>query len=120
DLQAERGMGLILITHDMAVVAERAHRVQVMYAGQVMESRPAEALLAHPMHPYTAALLDALPERADERRRLATIPGVVPGIADRPRGCLFSPRCPYLFDRCRERPLLLPVDDGAVRCHAPL
>ncbi len=120
DLQRDRGMALILITHDMAVVADRAQRVQVMYAGQVMESRPTEALLARPAHPYTAALLDALPDRADEQRRLATIPGVVPGIGDRPRGCLFSPRCRFVFDRCAERPDLRPIDEGAVRCHAPL
>jgi len=120
DLQRERGMALILITHDMGVVAETALRVEVMYAGQVMEGRPAEALLTLPAHPYTAALLDALPERADERRRLATIPGVVPGIADRPSGCLFAPRCRFVFERCVERPALLPFDDGAVRCHAPL
>ncbi len=120
DLQRDRGMALILITHDMAVVADTARRVQVMYAGQAMEVRHAEALLAAPMHPYTAALLDALPERADARRRLATIPGVVPGIEDRPAGCLFAPRCRFVFERCRYRPELLPHGDGAVRCHAPL
>jgi len=120
DLQRERGMALILITHDMGVVAETARRVEVMYAGQVMEGRPAEALLTSPAHPYTAALLDALPEHADEHRRLATIPGVVPGIADRPSGCLFAPRCRFVFERCVERPALLPFHDGAVRCHAPL
>jgi dipeptide transport system ATP-binding protein len=118
-LQGERGMALILITHDMAVVAETAQRVQVMYAGQAMESRPAEALLAAPAHPYTAALLDALPDRADERRRLATIPGVVPGIDDRPEGCLFAPRCRFTFSRCNTRPPLTPLPDGSVRCHAP-
>jgi dipeptide transport system ATP-binding protein len=119
-LQRERGMALILITHDMGVVAETAQRVEVMYAGQVMENRPAGTLLRAPAHPYTAALLDALPERADERRRLATIPGVVPGIADRPSGCLFAPRCRFAFDRCVARPALVRRDGGAVRCHAPL
>ncbi len=119
-LQRERGMALILITHDMAVVAETAQRVEVMYAGQIMERRAAAALLEAPAHPYTAALLDALPERADARRRLATIPGVVPGIADRPAGCLFSPRCRFAFARCAERPTLAPLEGGAVRCHAPL
>jgi dipeptide transport system ATP-binding protein len=120
DLQEERGMALILITHDMGVVAETAQRVQVMYAGEVMESRPAEALLTAPKHPYTAALLDALPEHADLNRRLATIPGVVPGIGDRPAGCLFSPRCRFVFERCGVRPELHSIEDGAVRCHAPL
>ena len=113
-------MALVLITHDMAVIADTAHRVQVMYAGQTMEDRPADALLTAPTHPYTAALLAALPERADARRRLATIPGVVPGIADRPTGCLFAPRCQFVFQRCSERPALSPLPDGAVRCHAPL
>jgi dipeptide transport system ATP-binding protein len=120
DLQRQSGMALVLITHDMGVIAQTAHRVQVMYAGQAMETRPAASLLNAPSHPYTAALLAALPERADERRRLATIPGVVPGVADRPEGCLFAPRCRYVFERCAERPALLPHGDGLVRCHTAL
>jgi dipeptide transport system ATP-binding protein len=118
-LQREYGMALALITHDMGVIAQTAHRVQVMYAGQAMETRPAAALLNAPVHPYTEALLAALPERADARRRLATIPGVVPGVGDRPDGCLFAPRCAFVFDRCAERPSLVACSDGAVRCHAP-
>src|SRR5215475_4677132 len=106
-LQHERGMALVLISHDMGVIAQTAQRVQVMYAGQAMESRPARALLDAPSHPYTAALLAALPEYADAQRRLATIPGVVPGVGDRPDGCLFAPRCRYVFDRCVERPALV-------------
>ncbi len=120
-LQRERGMGLVLITHDMGVVAQTAQRVQVMYAGQVMEEQPAAALFAHPRHPYTAALLDALPERAEGKPRLPTIPGVVPGIADRPGGCLFAPRCRFATLRCSfERPALLPALGAKVRCHYPL
>ncbi len=125
-LQRAHGMGLLLITHDMGVVAETAQRVQVMYAGQVMEEQPADALFAHPRHPYTAALLDALPERAEGRDRLPTIPGVVPGIDDRPAGCLFAPRCRWATARCSaERPKLLPamgvpVFGTKVRCHYPL
>ena len=120
-LQRERGMALILITHDMGVVAETAQRAVVMYAGQVAETRPVEALFARPRHPYTGALLDALPERALGRRRLPTIPGVVPGIADRPEGCLFNPRCRFATARCRaERPALFEVDDGRARCFYPL
>src|SRR5262249_45007524 len=84
-LQRERGMALILITHDMGVVAETAHRVAVMYAGQIVEQQQASTLFAAPRHPYTAALLDALPERSQGTRRLPTIPGVVPGLRDRPR-----------------------------------
>jgi dipeptide transport system ATP-binding protein len=121
ELQREYGMALILITHDMAVVGDTAKRVQVMYAGEIVESRPVEALMQRPAHPYTAALLDAMPERAGDHRRLATIPGIVPGIADRPRGCLFSPRCRFATDHARQvRPGLTALPDGVVRCHQPL
>jgi dipeptide transport system ATP-binding protein len=120
-LQRERGMGLVLITHDMGVIAETAHRVQVMYAGQMVEEAGTARLFAAPRHPYTAALLAALPERALGRGRLPTIPGVVPGIDDRPAGCLFNPRCRFADARCRaEAP---PLDGPAgvrVRCHYPL
>ena len=120
-LQRENGMALVLITHDMGVVAETAHRVQVMYAGQVVERQAVGGLFAAPRHPYTAALLDALPERALGRPRLPTIPGVVPGIDDRPAGCLFAPRCRFVTDLCvRVRPSLDPVPGGAARCHYPL
>jgi dipeptide transport system ATP-binding protein len=121
DLQRQRGMALALITHDMGVVAETAHRVQVMYAGQMVEEQATDALFATPRHPYTAALLDALPERAMGRARLPTIPGMVPGIDDRPAGCLFSPRCRFVFDRCRlERPGLADVGGARARCLTPL
>ncbi len=116
-LQASHGMGLVLITHDMGVVAETAHRVQVMYAGQMVEEQTTDALFAAPRHPYTAALLDALPERAHGRARLPTIPGVVPGIDDRPSGCLFNPRCGFATELCRDSSPR--VRDGT-RCHYPL
>ncbi|RDD60854.1 ABC transporter ATP-binding protein [Ferruginivarius sediminum] len=120
-LQRERGMALILITHDMAVVAETARRVNVMYAGQQVETRPVDSLFDNPRHPYTAALLDALPERASGKTRLPTIPGVVPGIADRPGGCLFHPRCRFAQQRCKtNRPELESDRDGRVRCFFPL
>jgi dipeptide transport system ATP-binding protein len=119
-LQKERGMALVLITHNMGVVAETAQRVMVMYAGQIMEERSAKALFEAPQHPYTSALLAALPERS-EGGRLATIPGVVPGLYDRPRGCLFSPRCAYATEHSREvRPELRSWMDGQIRCHYPL
>ncbi|HEY1229713.1 MAG TPA: ABC transporter ATP-binding protein, partial [Ramlibacter sp.] len=92
-LQADTGMALVLITHNMGVVHEMAHRVAVMYAGQVVEEQAADALFARPQHPYTQALLAALPEQGVAGQRLATIPGVVPGVFDRPAGCLFAPRC---------------------------
>ena len=93
-------MALVLITHDMGVVAETADRVIVQYAGQQGRGERDRALFADPHHPYTAALLAALPERATARR-LPAIPGVVPGQFDRPRGCLFAPRCAFAFDACR-------------------
>ena len=121
-LQQDRGMALVLITHNMGVVSQMARRIAVMYAGQIMEERPANDLFAAPRHPYTEALLAAMPERSDGRSRLATIPGMVPGLYDRPRACLFSPRCSYVHDNCRtQRP---PLDttgaDGTVRCLYPL
>ncbi|EKE43808.1 ABC di/oligopeptide transporter, ATPase subunit [Oceaniovalibus guishaninsula JLT2003] len=119
-LRDETGMALILITHDMGVVAETAQRVAVHYAGQKVEEQPVGPLFASPHHPYTAALLAALPERATERR-LPAIPGVVPGQFDRPRGCLFSPRCRYADDKCRTvPPPPLGPDLGFARCHYPL
>ena len=119
-LQKERNMALVMITHDMGVIAETAKRIMVMYAGQVMEERAADDLFASPQHPYTAALLAALPEHSQDGR-LATIPGVVPGLYDRPRGCLFSPRCAYATEHSRTvRPELRPWAGGQIRCHYPL
>jgi dipeptide transport system ATP-binding protein len=122
NLQRERGMALVLITHDMGVVAETAQRIMVMYAGQAVEMQTADRLFERPRHPYTAALLEALPERSTGRRRLTTIGGVVPGVDDRPSGCLFNPRCPYADERCRrERPALTQDGQGRqVRCLKPL
>ncbi|MCB1336748.1 MAG: ABC transporter ATP-binding protein [Maritimibacter sp.] len=119
-LQRETGMALILITHDMGVVAETAQRVQVQYAGQKVEEQQVRPLFATPHHPYTAALLAALPERATERR-LPTIPGVVPGQFDRPAGCLFSPRCTFADERCRtQAPPVQGPELGLARCHYPV
>ncbi|MBB3712458.1 dipeptide transport system ATP-binding protein [Limimaricola variabilis] len=119
-LRDETGMGLVLITHDMGVVAETAQRVSVHYAGQKVEEQPVRPLFRSPHHPYTSALLAALPERATDRR-LPTIPGVVPGQFDRPQGCLFSPRCPYADDHCRKVPPAPRGPDlGLARCHYPL
>jgi dipeptide transport system ATP-binding protein len=119
-LQRERGMAMVLITHNMGVVAQIAHRVAVMYSGQVMEENAAAALFADPQHPYTAALLAARPEsRVGER--LATIPGAVPSLSERPPGCLFSPRCRYATPfTVADRPDLVALNGGFVRCHYPL
>jgi len=120
-LQRERNMALVLITHNMGVVAETAQRIMVMYAGQIMEERKVDALFADPQHPYSAALLAALPERSENATRLATIPGMVPGLNDRPKGCLFSPRCAYATEHSRNvQPELRSWMDGRVRCHYPL
>ena len=100
-LQRERGMALVLITHDLGVVAEVAERVLVMYAGEIVESAAAAELFRTPRHPYTEALLASLPERNVGRRRLASLPGTVPSAAERPAGCLLSPRCPEAVDVCR-------------------
>jgi dipeptide transport system ATP-binding protein len=120
-LQKDHGMALVLITHDMGVVAETAERVTVMYAGQQVEEQPVDSLFSAPRHPYTAALLDALPERSLGRDRLPTIEGVVPGAGDRPAGCLFSPRCKRVRDDCRQAvPPLARSDGRAVRCYHPV
>jgi len=119
-LQRDRGMALILITHNMGVVSDTTERVAVMYAGQIMEQRPTQSLFASPQHPYTAALLAARPEASDGGR-LSTIPGLVPGVYDRPHGCLFNPRCIHatrLADTVR--PDLRSWMDGQIRCHYPL
>ena len=115
-LQKETGMGLVLITHSMGVVAETAERVSVQYAGQKVEERPVAELFTDPHHPYTAALLSALPERATGRR-LPSIPGVVPGQFDRPKGCLFAPRCDYATALCHNA---VPLRVAGTLCHYPL
>ncbi len=120
-LQKERNMALVLITHNMGVVSEMAQRVAVMYAGQIMEERGAHHIFEAPQHPYTEALMAAMPERSDGLSRLATIPGMVPGLYDRPTGCLFAPRCTYVTNHCRaQRPELRESHSGIVRCHYPL
>jgi dipeptide transport system ATP-binding protein len=119
-LKQARRMALVLITHDLGLVAEHADRVVVQYAGRQVESGAAGALFADPHHPYTAALLAALPERA-ATRRLRAIPGVVPGQFDRPPGCLFAPRCALADERCRAI-APSPAGDalGRALCHYPL
>ncbi|PTM97767.1 ABC transporter ATP-binding protein [Mycoplana dimorpha] len=119
-LQKEHGMALVLITHDMGVVAETAERVQVQYAGQKVEEQPVKELFRDPHHPYTAALLSSLPERATVGGRLPSIPGVVPGQHDRPTGCLFSPRCTFATDLCRRSVTLQPPSLGSALCNYPL
>jgi len=118
-LQVDLGMAILLITHDLGVVAENADRVVVMYAGRVVETAPVDRLFAQPKHPYTIGLLGSMPRVNERRERLAVIPGTVPPPTAFPRGCSFHPRCPFVQDRCRtELPELETVTEGhEARCH---
>ena len=127
-LQRERQMALVLISHDLALVSEMADRVAVMYAGDMIERQPVPAVFEAPRHPYTEALLAAIPEHNRGASRLAALRGTVPGRDDRPAGCLFAPRCAYVEAACRAaRPAWVPIaaenvrdaSDG-VRCIKPL
>ena len=122
-LRADTGTAILLITHDLGVVAEMADRVAVMYAGQVVEEAPVDELFAAPEHPYTVGLLGAIPSIAAPRQRLAAIEGRVPAATDWPSGCRFAPRCPFADDHCRhEAPGLREIHPGhRSRCwKAPL
>ncbi len=107
ELRAELGMAVLLITHDLGVVAETCDRVVVMYGGQVVEEGPVDTVFDRPAHPYTRGLLDAVPRPDARGRRLTTIPGVVPAPTAWPEGCRFRPRCPYAWEPCRRDPSLL-------------
>jgi oligopeptide/dipeptide ABC transporter ATP-binding protein len=119
-VQAELGMSVLLITHDLGIIAEYASHVLVMYAGKVVESAPVADLFARPRHPYTLGLLESVPRPWEEmvgggkkRVRLRAIEGMVPDLAHLPRGCRYQDRCPMIVDRCvSQEPDLLPVDDG--------
>jgi oligopeptide transport system ATP-binding protein len=111
-LQAEFHMAILLITHDLGVIAEMAERVAVMYAGKIAELADVGELFSNPLHPYTQGLFGSLPKLGTKSERLNVIPGVVPNPIDFPSGCKFHPRCPHAFDRCRvEEPTLRPVGD---------
>jgi peptide/nickel transport system ATP-binding protein len=106
-LRAELGTAVIMITHDLGIVAETAERVIVMYAGRKVEEAPVDELFAHPMHPYTRGLMNSIPRLALMRHetaraeRLQEIPGMVPALSNLPAGCVFAPRCPHASDICR-------------------
>jgi peptide/nickel transport system ATP-binding protein len=122
DFQRQLGMAVVLITHDLGVIAEVASRVIVMYAGQVVESAPVEALFAAAHHPYTEGLLRAIPRPepgGDRAARLTVIPGTVPPATAWPAGCRFHDRCPYAWDRCAHDPppLYQLSATHASRCH---
>jgi peptide/nickel transport system ATP-binding protein len=107
DLQQRLGMAILIITHDLGVIAELVDEVIVMYAGQIVESAPVKELFGDPQHPYTIGLLGSIPRLDIERERLATIEGSVPSPASQPPGCRFAPRCPFADAQCHsQRPLL--------------
>jgi oligopeptide/dipeptide ABC transporter ATP-binding protein len=123
DLREETGAAIILITHDLGVIAEMAHDVAVMYAGRIVERANVNELFARPQHPYTIGLLGSIPKLYVERETLATIQGQVPNPAEMPRGCRFMPRCPFATDKCRtDDPPLMPITarDEAACWYAPL
>jgi oligopeptide/dipeptide ABC transporter ATP-binding protein len=116
-LRAERGMAVLLITHDLGIVAGRADRVAVMYAGQIVEEAPTAALFARPSHPYTRGLFNSIPRLTGPVERLRPIPGTVPSPAAWPSGCRFRPRCPYAFEPCGREPPRKDVGPGQwMRC----
>jgi peptide/nickel transport system ATP-binding protein len=104
DLQQRLGMAILIITHDLGVIAEVADQVLVMYAGRIVESADVNDLFADPQHPYTIGLLGSIPRIDVDRERLATIEGMVPSPNNQPAGCRFAPRCPFADQRCRLDP----------------
>jgi peptide/nickel transport system ATP-binding protein len=119
DLQKKFGTSILMITHDLGVIAETAQRVVVMYAGEVVEEAPVQRLFTAPHHPYTQGLMAAMPQLASERERLNVIPGTVPPPDNWPAGCRFHDRCPFAWERTEhEHPPLYKVGEGHIsRCH---
>jgi oligopeptide/dipeptide ABC transporter ATP-binding protein len=117
-IQAEMGMAMILVTHDLGLIAERAHDVAVMYAGRIVEQADTRELFANPQHPYTRGLMASIPRPIEKgKTRLKTIPGTVPRLYDLPKGCAFSPRCGIKTAQCEIDPELVEVKPGhLVRC----
>jgi oligopeptide/dipeptide ABC transporter ATP-binding protein len=102
NLQKDLDMSILMITHDLGVVAEFCDHVVVMYAGKIVEKAPVEQIFSHPRHPYTHGLMTSIPQIGHKRTYLPTIPGMVPGISHRPKGCYFADRCSRVQDVCRE------------------
>jgi peptide/nickel transport system ATP-binding protein len=118
----DNGTAIMLVTHDMGVIAETADRVAVMYAGRIVEIGPVQEVIHNPQHPYTTGLMGSIPAVGQELERLPQIEGSMPRLNAIPAGCPFNPRCPRVFDRCKaERPDLLPADKSFAACwlHAP-
>jgi dipeptide transport system ATP-binding protein len=120
-LQRQQDMALVLITHDLALLAEHAKQIAVMYAGEVVETQGVPTLFEQPHHPYTEALLSSIPEHSRGARRLPTLAGMVPGVRDKLSGCLLAPRCPHVRETCRTtHPGLDAMPDGGhARCLFP-
>jgi peptide/nickel transport system ATP-binding protein len=113
----ERGAAVMLITHDMGVIAETCDRVAVMYAGRIVEIGPVHEVIHSPAHPYTAGLMASIPDMTIERERLNQIDGAMPRLNAIPKGCAYHPRCPRAFDRCtQERPELIPAGATSAAC----
>ena len=122
-LGREHGTAIMLVTHDMGVIAETAHRVAVMYAGRIVEVGPVRAMVQRPSHPYTAGLMASIPRTIGPRGRLQQIDGTMPRLNEIPPGCSFNPRCPEARDRCRrDRPDLMRANDTRAACwlYAPV
>jgi peptide/nickel transport system ATP-binding protein len=117
-LCTERGTSVMLVTHDMGVIAETADRVAVMYAGRIAEIGPVREVIKEPLHPYARGLMGAIPSLEGDTERLVQIPGSMPRLSAIPNGCAFNPRCSEAFARCHvERPELIQVGDRKVACH---
>ena len=117
-IQSEMGMAMVLVTHDLGLIAERAHEVAVMYAGKIMEQAETRELFSNPQHPYTRGLMASIPKPGENRKaRLRTISGTVPRLTDLPRGCTFAPRCDLRTAKCESEPDIVEVKPGHfVRC----
>ena len=117
DLKEKTGTSVMMITHDLGVIAEVADDVMVMYAGKVVEKASCDEIFEQPLHPYTNGLLDCIPKLDDDREELSTIEGMVPSFDSMPEGCAFSPRCPFAKDICRNKmPELTQHGTRFVRC----
>jgi len=119
ELRREQQMGILLITHDLGVIAETCDRVEVMYGGRIVESADTPSLFAAPSHPYTIGLLESMPRRTTRKGELKAIPGTVPDLEHRPSGCAFHPRCPHVMTVCQTQvpPRTERTPSHAVSCH---
>jgi len=116
-LGRDHGTAIMLVTHDMGVIAETADRVAVMYAGRIVEIGPVRTIIDHPSHPYTVGLMASIPRTSGQRGRLQQIDGSMPRLTAIPPGCPFNPRCPQVFNRCRvDRPELMPAKETLAAC----